>query len=67
MNNCIMSKAFPEGVTAQGWTQSSLRAFLSYLDSVGVRSVDLWTSNLAANDMATCSWFLPELRRWHAQ
>ena len=67
MNNCARTAQFPGGVTAQGWTQPSLRAFLDYLDSVGVRSVDLWTSNLSENDLSTCSWFLPELRRWRSK
>jgi hypothetical protein len=28
MNNCIFNSDFPDGVTAQGWTQKSLRGFL---------------------------------------
>ena len=64
MNNCVLSTKFPTGVTAQGWTQTSLRSFLDYLDTVGVRSVDMWTSNLSENDLKTCDWFLPELLRW---
>ena len=66
MNNCMSTTEHPRGITAQGWTQASLRDFLDFLDSVGVRSIDMWTSNLSDNDMNTCSWFLPELRRWHA-
>lgn len=27
---------------AQGWTKASFKAFLTYLDTVGVRSVDMW-------------------------
>ena len=46
MNNCVKSAEFPTGVTAQGWTQPSFRGFLQYLDTVGVRSVDMWTSLL---------------------
>ena len=64
MNNCAKTSAFPDGITAQGWTRESLRSFLNYLDTVGVRSIDMWTSNLSENDLATCDWFLPELRRW---
>ena len=70
MNNCGYpdSKNIPlTGVTAQGWTQDSLRSFLQYLDIVGVRSIDLWTSNLSDNDLATCDWFLEELERWRAK
>lgn len=64
MNNCFKSRLFSDGVTAQGWTRDSLRDFLDYLDTVGVRSIDIWTSNLSENDLNTCSWFLPELKRW---
>ena len=66
MNNCVNTTEHPLGVTAQGWTQASLRDFLDFLDSVGVRSIDMWTSNLSDNDLNTCAWFLPELRRWRA-
>ena len=44
MNNCRQTSLFPDGITAQGWTQPSLAAFLGFLDTVGVRSIDLWTS-----------------------
>ena len=64
MNKCMKTSAAPGGVTAQGWTQESLRGFLDYLDTVGVRSLDMWTSNLSDDDLDTCEWFLPELRRW---
>jgi hypothetical protein len=67
MNNCVKTSQFPDGVTAQGWTQPSLRAFLDFLDSVGVRSIDMWTSNLSDNDLDTCDWFVPELRRWRSR
>jgi hypothetical protein len=66
INNCMKTSQFPDGVTAQGWTQPSLRAFLDYLDTVGVRSIDLWTSLLSPNDSDTCDWAWPEIRRWRA-
>ena len=65
MNNCAKTAEFPTGITAQGWTQSSFQSFLTYLDKVGVRSIDMWTSNLSDNDLDTCDWFLPELEKWH--
>jgi hypothetical protein len=44
MNNCHISAEFPSGITAQGWTEESFKSFLTYLDTVGVRSLDMWTS-----------------------
>ena len=67
MNNCAKTAEFPTGITAQGWTQSSFQSFLTYLDKVGVRSIDMWTSNLSDNDLDTCDWFLPELEKWHSR
>ena len=39
MNNCVISSKFPTGVTAQGWTQTSLRSFLDYLDTKIIEGV----------------------------
>ena len=64
MNRCAKTAAHPTGITEQGWTQDSWKNFLDYLDTVGVRSVDMWTSLLSANDIDTCEWFLPELKSW---
>eukprot|EP01043_Picozoa_sp_COSAG02_P018302 COSAG02_NODE_852_length_16531_cov_9.899586_5_plen_401_part_00 len=64
MNRCAKTVAHPTGITEQGWTQDSWKNFLEYLDTVGVRSVDMWTSLLSSNDIDTCEWFLPELKSW---
>ena len=64
MNRCAKTVAHPTGITEQGWTQDSWKNFLAYLDTVGVRSIDMWTSLLSANDIDTCEWFLPELKSW---
>ena len=53
MNKCHISERYPTGSTVQGWTQPALRSFLDHLDQVGVRSIDMWTSNMAKNDMDT--------------
>ena len=34
-------------------TKPRRRRFLDHLDQVGVRSIDMWTSNMAKNDMDT--------------
>ena len=55
---CLAERCTPllhAGITVQGWTQPSLRSFLDYLDTVGVRSLDMWTSNMSPDDMDTVS------------
>ena len=66
MNRCATTLQFPTGITEQGWTEASFTEFLAYLDTVGVRSVDMWTSLLSKNDLETCDWFLPSLKKWRA-
>eukprot|EP01043_Picozoa_sp_COSAG02_P001801 COSAG02_NODE_39_length_48074_cov_106.508890_14_plen_353_part_00 len=63
-----------------GWTRPFLREFLTYLDKVGVRSLDLWTDGggsspdvgpnssmtcpMPCPSTPTCGWALEELRAW---
>jgi len=60
------------GTVAGAWTQPTLHGFLSFLDRVGVRSVDVWCSNAEmpcstlvgdAKGQA-CGWFVEELAWW---
>ena len=37
----------------------ALRDFLAYLDTIGVRSIDMWTSNLSDNDMVRPAGVVP--------
>jgi hypothetical protein len=63
MNNCVDDGA----ATLEGWTQKSLRAFLSYAGDQGVRVITIWAvSGLTPqkSSSATCPWFVPELRRF---
>lgn len=64
LNECHVSRQFPTGVTKQGWTQPSLRSFLAYLDTMGVRSVDLWCDDKPLE--GTCPWVYTELARWQS-
>ncbi len=56
------------GTVAGGWTNSTLREFLSFLDTVGVRSVDVFCTGAAIPcptiQLGQCSWFLDVLRWW---
>ena len=62
----------PDGCTAdgtttnRGWTEATLREFLSFLDEKGVRVVTIWTSDafLMPSTTFTCPWFMPMLRDW---
>jgi hypothetical protein len=53
-------------VSGAGWTQPALREFLEFLDSQGVRSIDIWTGGALVSPQAVeiCDWFILELRRW---
>ena len=60
-------------MTRTGWTQPYLRKLLRFLDSKGVRSVDIWTSNQTTHGercqepcpaAPTCEWVYSELRAW---
>eukprot|EP01045_Picozoa_sp_COSAG04_P005523 COSAG04_NODE_257_length_18753_cov_7.516857_8_plen_1972_part_00 len=63
-------------MTRTGWTQPYLRKLLRFLDSKGVRSVDIWTSNQTTHGercqmpcptAPTCEWVYTELRTWKAR
>ena len=57
----------PDGTTTnRGWTEATLREFLSFLDEKGVRVVTIWTSDafLMPRTTFTCPWFMPLLRDW---
>jgi hypothetical protein len=60
--NCI------NGTVAGGWTNATLRRFLSFLDVVGVRSVDVFCTAAAVPCPTLlprqCTWFLDALRWW---
>ena len=52
--------------TGNGWTEESLKKFLVFLDSKGVRTVTLWFSNALQlyDDSFTCPFFMPTLHDW---
>ena len=52
--------------TNRGWTEATLREFLSFLDEKGVRVVTIWTSDafLMPSTTFTCPWFMPMLHDW---
>ena len=60
------------GTVAGAWTQPTLHGFLSFLDRVGVRSVDVWCTNaempcdtlVGGRKSAGCEWFAQELAWW---
>lgn len=63
------------GTVAGAWTQPTLHGFLSFLDEVGVRSVDVWCTNAEmpcgtvvgsgkSGAGAGCEWFAQELAWW---
>ena len=57
----------PHGsMSGSGWTRSSLREFLAFLDREGVTSIDLWTGDAfeLPESVAICSWIIEELRAW---
>jgi hypothetical protein len=66
------------GTVAGGWTDETLHAFLLWLDSVGVRSIDIWCGggvvggNGGCNTLSSgvhgvaqpCTWFLRRITQW---
>lgn len=65
------------GTVAGQWTQETLHEFLVFLDSVGVRSLDVWCSGTADQGgpampcpaiagLGACTWFTAELAWWKA-
>ena len=63
-----MDGCYPNGsMTHEGWTQPTLRDFLSWQ---GVRVVTIWAMNDECGSLCypkssyTCPWFLEELRRF---
>jgi hypothetical protein len=63
-------------LTETGWTQPYLRQLLQFLDAKGVRSIDIWTSNMTTHGencpmpcptAPTCAWVYSELRAWKAR
>jgi hypothetical protein len=56
------------GTVAGGWTNSTLHAFLVFLDSVHVRSVDVFCTGAAVPCptllSGQCTWFLDQLQWW---
>ena len=53
-------------VSGAGWTQATLHEFLEFLDTKGVRSIDIWTGGALVSPEAVeiCDWIIVELRRW---
>jgi hypothetical protein len=60
--------------TDRGWTQPKLKAFLAFLDTVGVQSIALWcmaemgcphikSGNLSKGEVY-CPWMYEEIRAW---
>jgi hypothetical protein len=55
----------PNGtLNGQGWNQDTLRQFLSFLDTVGIRSVDVWSGGAHPESAGHCPWEFTELKRW---
>ena len=66
------------GTVAGGWTDDTLHAFLLWLDTVGVRSIDIWCGgglvggNGGCNTLSSgvhgvaqpCTWFLRRITEW---
>ena len=66
------------GTVAGGWTDDTLHAFLLWLDTVGVRSIDIWcgggvvggsggcnTLSYGVHGVAQpCTWFLRRITEW---
>jgi hypothetical protein len=57
------------GAVVGAWTQVTLHAFLSFLDQVGVRSVDVWCTDAempcsTIEEGSNCSWFTQEIVWW---
>lgn len=48
--------------TRTGWTQAYLRQFLAFLDSKGVRSIDMWTGARPTSHSAVSSSLLVHVR-----
>jgi hypothetical protein len=47
----------PNGaLNGQGWDQNVLRQFLSFLDTVGIRSVDVWSGGAHPESAGHCPW-----------
>ena len=74
LSGCTNATADPHsGVSNGGWTQPSLRLFLDFLESKGIRSLDIWSQpdreERGANPTTDvpCDWALDELRRWIKQ
>ena len=60
-------------MTNSGWTQPVLREFLAFAGFKGISTIAIWTDGsmetkrLYPNGnplLATCEWWVPELRRW---
>jgi beta-fructofuranosidase len=60
--NCL------NGTLSGGWSNRTLHKFLVFLDTVGVRSIDIFGTGGALPDAGLangqCSWFLDQLRWW---
>merc|ERR1712060_305823 len=52
------------GLNGKGWNQAGLRQFLAFLDTVGVRSLDVWSSDANPQKQDYCPWEFAELERW---
>jgi hypothetical protein len=69
-----MDACEPGGLkTRQGWTQATLRAFLTYAGEAGATTVTIWSGLTASHRprnesvpaaMVTCPWFVPTLLEW---
>jgi hypothetical protein len=53
-------------MSGAGWTRTSLRQFLQFLDANHITHVDIWTGDalLLVQSVAICEWFIEELREW---
>ena len=60
-----IGECVPNGtMTHSGWTQPKVRDFLDFVGGVGVSTIAIWDLVVSAGGLPTCTWFVPELRRW---
>ena len=58
------------GTTAQGWTQSNLRSFLSFLDAQNITRIGIWCMTNESDpigfpcQVTNCPWMIEELVKW---
>jgi hypothetical protein len=66
MNRCSGPFRANGSMSGAGWTRTSLRQFLQFLDANRITHVDIWTGDalLLVQSVAICEWFIEELREW---